>query len=384
MPQSRTIIQIFVSSPSDVQQEREALETIVAELNRTWSNSLNLIFELIKWETHTYPAFSIDPQSAINDQIGDSYDVFLGIIWGRFGTPTPRAESGTHEEFLRALDRHKREGAPEIMIYFKDKPIAPSRIDLEQIQKVIEFRKSLSSLGGLYSTFDDMPGFESSLRSHLSVLAQYFSNQKDSPTSPQKTLIASPSNGDELDDLGFLDYLEIYEARMTEMNSTLNIMSDATVRVGEQISLRAAEINALNKNTPDMISARRIIKRSAENMTSYADTLAQHLPLFSTARSAALQALSNSLVMRSEFPDTDPSQLVSAYGALKTMLESLRGAKDGLLGLRNNINSLPRLTSEINKAKRAAVTQLNSLIEDLDKTDATVSNIIDSISKMQN
>ncbi len=37
MPRQETIIQIFVGSPGDVSKEREALEYIVTELNRSWS-----------------------------------------------------------------------------------------------------------------------------------------------------------------------------------------------------------------------------------------------------------------------------------------------------------------------------------------------------------
>jgi hypothetical protein len=84
MPSSRTVVQIFVSSPSDVAEEREALETIVTELNRTWSGPMGVLLELVRWETHTHPAFASDAQAAINHQIGDEYDVFLGILWASF------------------------------------------------------------------------------------------------------------------------------------------------------------------------------------------------------------------------------------------------------------------------------------------------------------
>lgn len=85
MPRSETIIGTFVASPSDVEEERTALESVVVELNKTWSKSLNLRLDLIKWETDVYPGFGQYPQDVINTQIGDEYDIFIAIFWGKIG-----------------------------------------------------------------------------------------------------------------------------------------------------------------------------------------------------------------------------------------------------------------------------------------------------------
>lgn len=39
MPRKVTILQVFVASPSDVQEERNALEEVVRELNLIWDRS---------------------------------------------------------------------------------------------------------------------------------------------------------------------------------------------------------------------------------------------------------------------------------------------------------------------------------------------------------
>src|ERR1035437_7780621 len=91
-------LQAFVSSPSDVSEERAMLEDIVHELNLTWSKTLGMSIELVKWETHVTPGVGQDPQQVINSQIGDDYDIFIGIMWACFGTETGRFGSGTEEE----------------------------------------------------------------------------------------------------------------------------------------------------------------------------------------------------------------------------------------------------------------------------------------------
>jgi hypothetical protein len=97
MPHQVSVLRVFVASPGDVMDERSALEQVVRELNLTWSDTLHIRLELIRWETHATPGLGIDAQDVVNRSIGDNYDLFVGIMWSRFGTPTGRAESGTEE-----------------------------------------------------------------------------------------------------------------------------------------------------------------------------------------------------------------------------------------------------------------------------------------------
>lgn len=122
MPKNITEYRIFVASPGDVQEERSILEEVINELNLTISSEREIKLELIKWETHSYPGFGADGQDVINKQIDDDYDIFIGIMHGRFGTPTNRAESGTYEEFLNAYERYKKD-PKSISILFISKPL---------------------------------------------------------------------------------------------------------------------------------------------------------------------------------------------------------------------------------------------------------------------
>jgi hypothetical protein len=99
MAKRPTILQVFVASPGDVADERAVLNDLVNEFNITWGDTHNVRLEILKWETHSRPGIGPGPQELINQQLGDTYDIFVGIMWGRFGTPTNVAESGTEEEF---------------------------------------------------------------------------------------------------------------------------------------------------------------------------------------------------------------------------------------------------------------------------------------------
>ena len=127
MARIQTLLQVFVASPGDVDDERIILEDVINEFNLTWGDRHGVRLELLKWETHSRPGFGADGQDVINKQIGNEYDIFLGIMWGRFGTPTGRAESGTEEEFNRAYARlADSPNTVQIMFYFKDAGIPPS------------------------------------------------------------------------------------------------------------------------------------------------------------------------------------------------------------------------------------------------------------------
>jgi hypothetical protein len=99
VPRQEHVFSLFVASPGDVADERNRLEEIIRELNITWSRELGIRLELVRWETHAYPGISQDAQAVINEQIPADYDLFIGLMWCRYGTPTGRAGSGTIEEF---------------------------------------------------------------------------------------------------------------------------------------------------------------------------------------------------------------------------------------------------------------------------------------------
>ena len=181
---TRTILSVFVASPSDVDEERNRLEEVIRELNTTWARDLGIRLELVRWETHAYPSFGEDPQSVINEQIPNDYDLFIGLMWYRFGTQTGRAGSGTIEEFQRAKKRFDRDSySLQLMIYFKDAPapVPPSRLDHSQLAKVSEFRSSLGDKGGLYWSFVSVDDFEKLVRLHLSRHVQSWRSKHFSP-----------------------------------------------------------------------------------------------------------------------------------------------------------------------------------------------------------
>ena len=160
-------IRVFIASPGDVAEERDLTSLVVGELNRIFGNPFGVDLEAVRWETHAWPDAGNDAQDVINKQIGE-FDILVGVMWRRFGSPTKRAKSGTGEEFERAYNLFKKHGRPKVMFYFRTTPFYTTDLkELAQFRKVVQFRKALEKLGVLYWTYDGPLQFERNVREHL-------------------------------------------------------------------------------------------------------------------------------------------------------------------------------------------------------------------------
>ncbi|MEA2462270.1 MAG: hypothetical protein QOJ98_17 [Acidobacteriota bacterium] len=171
---SPTTIRIFVASPGDVAPERDILDRVVRALDQSleaWRRTHRL--ELRRWEVHAHPAAG-RPQHVINQQIGP-YDIFVGLMWRRFGTPSGEAGSGTAEEYERAYTSWRESGKPHIMFYFSMAPAPPPRTvaEAEQLLAVAAFRERIEE-ENLIGEYDGAADFEGKVRPHLiSVITQF-------------------------------------------------------------------------------------------------------------------------------------------------------------------------------------------------------------------
>ena len=164
------IYKCFIASPSDTEKEREICEQVFSEINKNLGKVYNFRIESLRWENDVRPSFGTDGQDVINKQIGNDYELFIGIMYKKFGTPTSNAGSGTEEEFNNAYNRYIRNGENnvEIMFYFNNKaPVNLSDINTTELEKVNSFKSKVSELGGLYCEYEGYDDFEKKLRYHI-------------------------------------------------------------------------------------------------------------------------------------------------------------------------------------------------------------------------
>src|ERR1043166_3914515 len=127
---------ILIASPGDVDEEREICVRVIQEWNDLNSYTRKVVLLPLRWETHTAPEYGTRPQEVINRAIVDQCDLLVGVFWTRIGTPTGVADSGTLEE----IERVGKAGKP-VMLYFSRVEIDPERIEVDQIEKLKQFRE---------------------------------------------------------------------------------------------------------------------------------------------------------------------------------------------------------------------------------------------------
>jgi tetratricopeptide (TPR) repeat protein len=126
---TETVLNLFVSSPGDVQAERERVEFVVARLNAEYEGRAQI--RAIRWETRFYSSHDTF-QSQIPEAAAS--DLVLAVFGARLGSPLPETfprmssgeayPSGSAYEVLSAIEaRQKGQGVPDIYVFRR--PRAP-------------------------------------------------------------------------------------------------------------------------------------------------------------------------------------------------------------------------------------------------------------------
>ncbi len=160
-------LNLFIASPDDVSAERAVVREICESLCKDEIiKGHGLMIEAVGWE-EVFPQPG-RPQEIIN-RLVDVCDIFVCIFYRRFGTSTGVADSGTHEEFLLALDHWKKLKKPQVFFYFKDVQIRSSKdFEDDQLKKVFKLKEQIENEHTLiYSTFQDTDHFREKISNDL-------------------------------------------------------------------------------------------------------------------------------------------------------------------------------------------------------------------------
>ena len=165
MAESRKIIKVFLGSPGDVIEERKLAKVAVDEVNALVAEDYGYQLELVGWEDTTAAAGR--PQALINTEL-ERCELFVGIMWKRWGTPPDKDgkfTSGFEEEFRLSVDRYKREGKPDISLFFKEIDPELMRDPGSGLQKVLSFKQEIvDGKEILFESFSETDPFEKKLR----------------------------------------------------------------------------------------------------------------------------------------------------------------------------------------------------------------------------
>lgn len=359
MPKHITTLSIFLASPSDVAHERKIVDKVVTELNTTSLKAMGIQLDLINWEKSTYPSFGMYAQSVINHQIGDDYDIFLGIIWTRLGTPTPQSKSGTVEEFERAYSRINGSEKIEICFYFKTDPINPYSLDITQLQSVRNFKEKLNTLGGYHWDFTSN-NFEETLRNHLFKIAQ---NWNKSLPNIVKDIDVPVCKIDE-DEAGIYDLFEEIMELVKSITSDLNTFNDLTNNHNLKINQYTEQ---LDQYPDDFKKRKTIINQSSDHMIDYSQKTQEK---FDTIRINFEKVIDRFMKFFNIYPDihntTNSKELYQILKSLDQTILAIPVMTQGNKKFLEAIKLLPRMTTSLNRSKKLMINTLEPFIEYLE------------------
>lgn len=158
------IVKVFIGSPSDTINERNKISEIIEELNQTIGYNSDILVQSIMWENNVRPTIGLDGQDVINSQTQD-YEIFVGMMWKKYGSPTPRAGSATDEEYTHALESFRSNGhCKDIIFMFSKMPFNSYEVEADQLAKVQTFRKRIEKDGVLHKDYDSIDDFAKQLK----------------------------------------------------------------------------------------------------------------------------------------------------------------------------------------------------------------------------
>jgi hypothetical protein len=377
----KTVLRVLVASPGDVADERELAERTIVEVNRVLGPDSPVLLQSILAEKDILPGIGSDPQAVINDQLPE-FEVFVGIAWTRLGTPTPRAASGTVEEFELAVQRWRQNpSAVAVLFFFSQRHPPLEQIIPDQLSALRAFKESLSGRGVYFKDYQDQDQLRALLTTALVRTAQAWPRADDAAharvvvNEEVAVQITGISNtDDDADGEDWLDLLALQEEAMGRSNESLTRMTAAIQQLGARTTEKSQQLQALfEEPNPSPTKARRLVNDVAEDLEIYARTLEVELPIFRESWSIVIDRLPRLFTIWSEL---DPSVSSEAATRGREQLFELRGTMgttiDTLTEFRGTIARVPRLTSQYKKAARRAIAAMDDLLTELTKIRAFI------------
>lgn len=153
---------VFFSFTSETEKYVDMAKKIIDERNHAWERDKSAVVSCKTFKDMPSQYHPSGNQAAINDAFFGKFEIFCGFMGTRFGTPTKDFGSGAEEEYRLAVKRFDEGLSPhQIMFGFSSVPVDPSKIDPDQLKKVLEFKTSISSKQ-MYYTWDSDPAFKKS------------------------------------------------------------------------------------------------------------------------------------------------------------------------------------------------------------------------------
>lgn len=400
MPKSLTQLTIFISGPSDTDADKSALRRVIEELSRRLEKTHSLTLRAVGWPDDVRPGVNTDTQAEVNRQVGSSYDIYVGLIGPRFGTPTPRSGSGTAEELELAVKSFRADPrALRVLLYFKRAAGDPFAMDLEQLAKVKAFREALPARGILYRDFNDTAEFIGLVNEHLyglivdewrdgqwadipradQVAQREVSSAAEPPAPEQETNVLVTTGDESVDDAdyGLLEYMEAFHAAAAKVNEAITLIASCSERIGERMRSRTAETTALQQEHEQvkhiggsrlqqdyLRKAREVVDGAASDLDEFVSTMNPAVDAYRSAGRDMFGSLRRAISEGTQLP-ADPQQVEENRRALENLIQVMDGSRTNTMSFQASVRQVPALTGKFKRSRQHAASTLGNVIAEL-------------------
>jgi hypothetical protein len=427
MPRELKQLTVFISCTSEAEAEVAALRRVAEAVSHNLETTHSVTLRIVGWPDDFRPGVNTDPQAEINRQLGQSVDVYVGILATRFGTPTPRAGSGTEEEFQQMLERfHGDPRSIRVMFYFKRMVDNGFAIDPAQLAAVQSFRSGLSRQGVVYRDFKDTSDFADMINRHLSDLViqewegQHWRDTLPPPGRPSNIpevagaavgMCTSPELSSELtrpgaqqvvrpnetaeddEERGPLEYVEGFLESVEVVGAAFAEMGESTQRIGEKIAARTAELNALQgdierqKNIGGSRERQAVVHRARETVDGAAADVDEYVAKMAPAV-AQFKLHSRTMLVQLRHAKIEesrgaPTMDESEKEALRTLIGTIRATRESTSGFQASVSQVPALTGKFRRARARCSALLGDLVAELALTIDAAASLLSEVSDGQ-
>ena len=175
----------------------------------------------------------------------------------------------------------------------------------------------------------------------------------------------APADGDEE---GFIDLIESSQVAFAKVTEVLGRMTTAISELGENIRRRAGELQGAKAESGqvDFKTAKPIIARAASDLHDYVARTEVEVPLFAEYLKQAIGEFGKAASILPDFGQEGARQLREALTAVRTLRTSMLAARGQMKEFRTSIAGSPRMTTVYNRARRATLATVDSVLKEFE------------------
>ena len=168
---------------------------------------------------------------------------------------------------------------------------------------------------------------------------------------------------DYVEEWGFLDYKEAFDADVAESTKICLIITNALQECTSGVEANANKIKTLNPQKPNMAQARGIMMATARVMDKLSEIQEENAPLL---RCCFFNMVDNAIKMRMASTPITEEDMNSGFDSVRELIAAICGAKSGIQTFKLAVDDLPKAEKSIIKARKRLSSSLDNLIIILD------------------